>query len=63
MEKQEQARGRSCGGQDSVSLAHAGFGNERRSPPISPDAARAYPAIQQTQAIQVTQMTQTSLEG
>ena len=41
------------------------FSNERRSPHISPDAARAYPAIQRTQAIQViqvTQMIQTSLE-
>jgi len=41
------------------------FGNERRSPHISPDAVRAYTAIQRTQAIQVTQviqMIQTSLK-
>src|SRR5260221_1982593 len=38
------------------------FGNERCSPHISPDAVRAYIAIQQTQAIQVTQMIQASLK-
>src|SRR5258708_8715215 len=38
--------------------SRAHFGNKRRSPPISPDAVRAYTAIQRTQATQMTQMTQ-----